>query len=102
MKKALILVSILALPLITFGAVQVIKNYSASDYIAVIQLESSVIRVYKVEDSVEQEIKCYVASRDYPLNRNTTEGLLSMSCVNNLEDLTSRVDDLQSKVGKLR
>lgn len=70
------MLSILALPIISFGAFQTIKQLEAREYVASIYTYNQEnIFVYRVEDSLNPDVKCYITVNDK--TRSNT-----MSCVN--------------------
>lgn len=80
MKKALILLGILALPLTGFGAMQVVKAIHSYEYMAQIETTNQGnIFVYKVVDG---DNTCYIMSNDFTVNVRTNGTSLGISCVN--------------------
>lgn len=65
MKILVILLGVLAFPVLAFGAVQVVKEYRSYDNFAQIQLQNGKnLMVYRVEDSLNPDIKCYILGSD--------------------------------------
>lgn len=78
-KRSIILLGILALPLATYGAIQ-IKSIKWTDYIAQIETQNQQnVFIYKVEDASNT---CYVMTNDFSVNQRVNGANLGISCVN--------------------
>lgn len=55
----------LAFPVLAFGAVQIVKEVKSYEYISQVQmLNGKSLQLYKLEDSSEPSVKCYVLASD--------------------------------------
>jgi hypothetical protein len=79
MKKIIILLSILTLPLATFGAIQIVKEIKSYENVAVIQTDDGKnLKVYKFEDvNKKATTTCYITYFSGWTNGNQT----GISCV---------------------
>ena len=80
--KGILISALIISPILVFGATQIVKEYKTWDFIASIQTSRGQnVFIYKVDDSSDPNVKCYVMTNDYSLNAISNGANFGISCV---------------------